>query len=252
MKKTLKKTLTLVALLLGLMIFLLYILFGESYEYYKIQSNLEKINVDSLSKYYQIFRIENESRDYDEVDFFNFLTDKNLILKNQLSKYNIKLNSEFVSNQKNVFKGFYHIGPDDVDDNMENLLVENDITSLKGDILLPTKNYYNIKTNNIYGIRNGEVINLGIFNPISIVAKSIPCEGNVKIKLDTIDFGVNIIRFHNQKSSIKNEIDNETLGIILNDSLLKSIVKINDHLYIPFNTYKPKSYFYCDENIDID
>jgi hypothetical protein len=246
MKNNFKKRVAFLIIIFS--IFLTYFFFGESIRFIKIKSDISNIDTDSLSKYYQLFLVENNKEIYNEIDFCKFLEKRNIILKKQLERYDIKLNSVLESEQKNVFMGFYHIGPDRIDNNMDNMITDFEINSLNGDIGIPTINYFKLNFNTIYSISNNELINLGIFNPVLIVEKSINCiDGEVKIKIDTVEFKKNRITFHNKKVKIKNKIDEETLSILLSDSLLKTAVKDNNFLYIPINSYFPKDYFYCDK-----
>lgn len=214
-------------------------------KYKTIEAKLNEIDKDTLSKYYQIFSISAYNQDYDENDFKSFLQNRNAVLEKKISEYDIKLNSEVKSLQTGVFEGFYHIGPDGVDNNAKNIIIDPK-ANLDGDILLPTHNYFDFKENRIYGVKKDKVVDLGEFNAVKIVSKSIECEGKVKIKLDTIDYGSNALVFNDQKMKIKKNIDKRTLDIILKDPKLLSIVKEYSDVYVPFNHYKPFANFYCD------
>lgn len=214
-------------------------------KYRTIEKNLNEIDQDTLSKYYQIFRISVYGQDYDENDFKRFLRNRNVALEKKISKYNIKLNSEAKAKLNGGFEGLYHIGPDGVDNHATNIIIFPE-ENLDGDIMLPTNNYFSLKENNIYGIKKGKVVDLGEFNAVEIVSKSIKCEGIVKFKLDTIDYGSNAIAFNDQKMTIKKPIDKKTLDIILQEPRVLSIIKEYSKLYVPFNHYKPFADFYCE------
>lgn len=243
------KKLNLKVLVIVLLIVPLSYKYYNNVKYFVINYSINKIDIDTLSKYYQNFKIQNLKGDYTKIDFLNYLGDKNIKLKKQLKNKKIGLNSELKSSELLVFEGFYHFGLDNVDN--EARWVINSIKfadSLTGDILIPLKNYYNLKVNNIYILDNDTVLKLNNFNTHIILGNSIQCDKEkIKMKLDTIDYSLSAFKFINQKLFFNHYIeDKHTLNVLLNDSILKNIVVKHPYVYVPF-TYKPLSYFYCDE-----
>ena len=250
MKKNQKTKLTLVVILLLLVSVIIISSTNKIIMHYIIEYNIKKIDVDSLSKYYQLFEVSNDYYEYNEKDFTDFLGNKNDRLKSQLISNGIKLNSIKESSLKNVFHGFYHIGPDGIDDNGKNIIIEEgSFANKNGDISIPLINFYDINKNFVYVIENNEILNLGRFNANSILAKSLNCKGKPKIKLDTLDYLIGSLKFKNNKviSSKNGEIEQNTMNILLKDPLVKNIVEKYEVVYIPFD-YRTLDYFYCDDS----
>ena len=233
-----------------LVVFLIFLLKkrdGSDLDYDEIRASLNEIDTDSLSKYYQLFKISNINEEISKEDFLDFINDKNVELSRQLKNEKIKLNSHSVAKREKSFEGFYHIGVDNVDDRMQKILINNEKNSAKGDIMIPLKNYYDITPNNIYAIKKHELIKVKTFKVNKVLATSLNCSGKVKMKLDTIDYYTNSLKFNN-KSFINDEdkeIDSLTLNILLQSSELKSVVEQYKYVYVPIE-YKPISYFYCE------
>lgn len=224
---------------------------NNSESYNRITSKLKMINNDSLSKYYQLFRIEYAQKKYTEADFNRYISNKNQNLFNQLRKNNIKLLSEAEAENSGTFFGFYHIGPDGVDNRLsKNIIFPKE--SIEGDIMIQTNDYFNIVKNNIYILEKDTIVNISEFNAIKIFAESIPClNGNVRWKIDSLPFldtDINYLTFKESEIiTLRKNIDKQSIDAILNDSLINTIIKNNKNVYIPFTKFLPVSEFYCDD-----
>ncbi len=253
--KTKKKLLYATLLIIIVISFISIIFIGNKdyLNYGKIKNELLEINNDSLSKYYQLFKVLSKSDDYNKKDFLDFLADKNFKLQGQLAIKEIKLNSKFKSEKENIFEGFYHIGIDGIDNNARWVINSSkEIDSLEGDIIISTKNFYDLKLNNIYTVKNNDLLSISSFYANKVLAKSLNCKSKVKMKLDTIDYFYNSLKFKNGKIlDTYKKMDMITLKVILKDSLLNTVINKYDNVFIPFS-YKPIEYFYCDDSNEID
>ncbi|WP_053990652.1 hypothetical protein [Mangrovimonas sp. TPBH4] len=228
---------------------ILHAFFGKHVKFYLIEHELQKINQDSLGKYYQLFYLTRTDYSFDEEDFNSFLAGKNDVLREQLIKADIKLNSGVESKALKVFKGFYHIGPDGIDDNASYVpLKGGDILWNKdGDLLLSPNDYYDFQFDEMYGIDdNYSLFKLGRLNPNVILGNSLECKGRARIKLDTTEYEPGRITSKDGVFDLVNiKGDKKTLDILLKDSKILEASKKYKHIYVEFR-YKPIENFFCD------
>lgn len=237
-----------VLIILILTISLVYYWERKYISYLRINHEIGKINTDSLSKYYQLFRLSVNYNDYDIEDFLKFIKPKNSLLFTQLIDNDIKLSSPKNAEKIGAFDGFYHIGPDGKDDK-DTLNIIFPRKSLNGDIGLDLKNFFNITryNNDIYLIDDNSIYEHGKFNYNDIVKRFKNCKTDLKIKdADNYVFE-NTVSLINGRIETSSQMDKKTLDVILRDSLFLNLSKKYKTLFISFR-YMPIDYFYCSDN----
>ena len=219
---------------------------NKSFKAFLIQKELKQINSDSLGKYYQIFRVK-FPESYKKDQFLNFLGENNSLFK-KISNPNIYLNAEFVKTNEVIFSSIRYIGPDPIHNEAGPLPMYFYFKNSNFDTIeLGMKNYFDLKINRVYALENDSLLKLDYYNTSFILANSINCDKEkVKMKLDTAEYSLSAFKFVNQQLFVENDVDEQTLNVLLNDSTLKDIVVKYPHVYVPFS-YKPLSYFYCDD-----
>lgn len=212
-----------------------------------ILKELSYINKDTLSKYYQLFRVMNINKDYSKQDFMLFVNAKNIELYEKLNDENIFLNSKVLADKHSLFEGFYHIGFDKKNDSMK-FIINNPKFNYckKGDIIIPTYNYFNLDINYIYTIKKDSFYLLNDFNTFNIFASSLKCDGKVKMRLDTLSsIKYNNLFFYRESFFFDTQIDSNSASVIKNYLNNKEVIKKEDLTYIPFS-YKSLDNFYCE------
>jgi len=205
------------------------------------KQKIEKINKDSLDKYFTVFKMRHLFDDYKKEGFLNYLEPLNSKLHNQLSNSDIKLYSPKEQKYANSLEGVYY-------DIISKKLMEG---ALPNQLLIYQFNIKKFKENILYTIDNNEVKPIIYINTTKMIAKTIPCdEGaiNIPINADSLSFSnFQHIFFKEKNNPIRysKDIDKRMIDIINEDSLIMEVSKKYSYIFSLFN-YEPIDSFYCD------
>ncbi|GAA4239690.1 hypothetical protein GCM10022291_35000 [Postechiella marina] len=201
-----------------------------------ITKRMDKINKDSISKYYDAFRMKYFFDKNDKEEFLNYIKKYNSNLYDELSDECIKLYPILNLESLNGNKGIYYVTSKDNNLGEEHTLYNYIPQKYKSDVL--------------YAIDNNKIKRIAYFNTSKMIAKSIPCkEGSVKYNIDTLSLdSFKYFMFSKKRGvplKVSENADKRLINIFKTDSLILEKSKEHDFIFAQFG-YEPIDNFYCD------